>query len=87
MESIEIAWSAPTPNSEPISYYNITVISEQEEETQIRMKVTSTHAVCENLKANTHYTIFVSTCARDNDCGLAVKTAVWTLPEGRLLLI
>ena len=38
--------------------------------------VSSTHAVCENSKTNTHYTIFVSACARDNDYGLAVKTAV-----------
>ena len=87
MESIGIAWSTPTPDSEPISYYNVTVINDQEKETQIWMKVSSTHAVCEILKANTHYTIFVRASARHKDCGLAFKTAVWTLPEGRLLLI
>ena len=79
---MNISWETQSTNGEPITYYNVTVEKRNDGRTLGSIKSKETRAGYENLKANTLYTVYVSACARVDDCGLAAETSAWTLPEG-----
>ena len=79
---MNISWETQSTNAESITYYNVTVEKRRDGRTLGSIQAKETKAFYENLKANTQYTVYVSACAPEDDCGLAAETSAWTLPEG-----
>ncbi|VDO10423.1 unnamed protein product [Rodentolepis nana] len=83
-QTLLASWERPKDNEEPISNYRVITSDERGHEYRCdptNLNSTRINCLVRNLSPCQHYSISVRTCARGYDCGPAITTQEYTLPE------